>query len=157
MSNFLNMDEYKRRTSLRVEKKDAIMANEESDDSSIKCPKCKEAMSMVKHGAITMDKCEFCQGYWLKEGQIEYLCEHLKPHQLDKLNTIGQSKARKKDYRNLFHFDNRMKCPSCPKDLREVYFKLNSKIKLDICDRCQGVFYDADELKAVIVLIKGIA
>ena len=87
-----------------LKKKAAIMANEESYDTSIKCPKCKEAMSMVKHGSITMDKCEFCQGYWLKEGQIEYLCEHLKPHQLDRIEYHWAIESPKKRLSKLISF-----------------------------------------------------
>ena len=153
MSNFLNLDEYRKRTSLQVESK-TTPPKETRHDSGHNCPKCKESMSCVNHGNITINKCDYCHGYWIKDGQLEYLCEHLTDHQLSQLSKIGKSKQKQKNYNNLFHFESKMKCPYCPKSLREIYFKLDHKIKLDICDRCQGVFYDADELRAIITIIK---
>tara|TARA_Y100001935_G_C17302648_1_gene510251 strand:+ start:960 stop:1415 length:456 start_codon:yes stop_codon:yes gene_type:complete len=143
---------YKRRTSFSVEA--SIKQPKNQEKSSKNCPKCKELMTNVKHGDIGMDKCEFCHGYWIKDGQLEYLCENLSEYQLDLLHSIGQSKEKKKNYNNLFHFNSRMRCPDCPKDLREIYFKLDHNIKLDICDRCHGVFYDSNELNQIIKLIR---
>ena len=79
MNNFINMDELKKRTSLSIEKS-ITTKSARPIESSKKCPKCKEGMTSVKHGNIVMDKCQFCHGYWLKDGQLEYLCEHLTDH-----------------------------------------------------------------------------
>ena len=47
-----------------------------------------------------------------------------------------------------------MECPDCRSSLREIYFKLEHSTLLDICDPCQGVFYDNNELKRVISTIR---
>ncbi len=154
MKKYLNMDELKKRTSLRLDSSVTQSSNVEEFENNIKCPKCKEQMSQVKHGELMMDKCEFCNGYWIKDGQLEYLCENLTDRQIDHLNTIGKVKQKRKSYSNLFHFDLKQTCPYCTSNLREIYFKLDHKIKLDVCDRCKGVFYDSEELKTVIRTIK---
>ena len=45
-----------------------------------------------------------------------------------------------------------MKCPRCGNALTEREFQ---HVKLDACDRCKGVWFDAGELEMVLLLKKG--
>jgi hypothetical protein len=44
------------------------------------------------------------------------------------------------------------KCPRCGTPLTEREFQ---NVKLDACDRCKGVWFDAGELEMVMLLKKG--
>ena len=46
---------------------------------------------------------------------------------------------------------NAMKCPRCGNALTEREFQ---NVKLDACDRCKGVWFDAGELELVLLLKK---
>ena len=107
MKKYLNIDELKKRTSLTVNTRNSSNSINEVNEaeSCAECPKCKEKMNKMKHGNILIDKCEFCNGVWIKQGQLEYLCDNFTDHQIDQLNTIGKHKVKKKNYNNLFHFD----------------------------------------------------
>jgi uncharacterized protein len=45
-----------------------------------------------------------------------------------------------------------MKCPRCGNALTEREFQ---HVKLDACDRCKGVWFDAGELEMVLLLKRG--
>ena len=45
-----------------------------------------------------------------------------------------------------------MKCPRCNNALTEREFQT---VKLDACDRCKGVWFDAGELEMILLLKKG--
>jgi phage FluMu protein Com len=45
-----------------------------------------------------------------------------------------------------------VKCPRCGNTLTEREFQ---HVKLDACDRCKGVWFDAGELEMVLLLKKG--
>ena len=44
------------------------------------------------------------------------------------------------------------KCPRCQTPLTEREFQ---NVKLDACDRCKGVWFDAGELEMILLLKKG--
>ena len=44
------------------------------------------------------------------------------------------------------------KCPRCSGPLTEREFQ---NVKLDVCDRCKGVWFDAGELEMVLLLKRG--
>ena len=45
-----------------------------------------------------------------------------------------------------------MKCPRCGNTLTERAFQ---NVKLDACDRCKGVWFDAGELEMIMLLKRG--
>ena len=47
--------------------------------------------------------------------------------------------------------ESAMKCPRCGNPLTEREFQ---NVKLDACDRCKGVWFDAGELEMVLLLKK---
>ena len=85
---------------------------------------------------------------------LEFLCKHFKQEQIEQLEFLGEKKTKDDNFKNLFHFSSRYECPMCNGDLRDVYFQLDSSLRLDICDKCQGVFYDDNKLLKVVSLIK---
>ena len=143
-NGFLNIDHLQQQSATRLNKS-TDNKKEAVTDKAHSCPKCNELLSKVSFGSTSVEKCLFCKGLWLKAGQLEHICDFFSDDQIDRLQCIGAVKEKKPSYQSLFHFNSKMSCPHCSNNLREIYFKLDSKIRLDICDGCQGVFYDADE------------
>ena len=152
-NKYLDIEKLQQSTSMNINHKMAA-PKKVDQKSQKKCPKCDEGMVTLEYGPMSIDKCQYCQGIWLKEGQLEQLCEHFSDEVIEKLASVGQVKKKKKDFKQLFHFEEKRRCPCCPKQLREVYFQLDSSIMIDICDHCQGVFYDQEELKKIVSIIK---
>ena len=106
MSDFINNERFKRINALTSQDSQKELSTPFTPPvSRKKCPKCKENMNKIKHRNSFIDKCPACSGFWLREGQLEYLCEHLTERQLNNLNAIGSTKSKKKNFNNLFIFN----------------------------------------------------
>jgi Zn-finger nucleic acid-binding protein len=91
------------------------------------------------------DKCHKCDGLWLDRGELERLIES------------GQTSVEKQleeKYGNP-EFETEklagyMRCPRCQGRLQEITFTFTTRVRIDRCDQCLGVWIDAQELDRIL-------
>lgn len=104
---------------------------------SINCPKCNVATKPFNLDAdLTFDKCEKCNGMWMDKGELGRTAGHLQ----DFIDPVAAMNGPKTSY----------DCPKCsgPK-LHEIAYAPNSKLIVEVCKACQGVWLDSRELTKI--------
>ncbi len=95
------------------------------------CPKCKTATSS--------SKCGQCGGVWLSESALR---QRLEGVQVDNTRVPDPDSFQKTN-------EKKYECPQCQDPLDVVRF---GDIVLERCPNAHGMWFDADELQAVLLL-----
>lgn len=107
----------------------------------MQCPACDRGRlveSMTKQGVL-IDKCPDCDGTWLDRGEL-YLFSS-KPKQLHARVQAGPGD----------HRPSQRRCPRCDAALQARGF-LEADLEVDECPGCEGLWFDAGELRRVLEL-----
>ncbi|QOY88984.1 TFIIB-type zinc ribbon-containing protein [Paludibaculum fermentans] len=63
------------RTNLAAQENQAIQLEaareREKQLHFMKCPKCGQPLQEISVGAVRVDKCSACEGFWLEKGELE--------------------------------------------------------------------------------------
>lgn len=110
-----------------------------SNACEISCAKCGHAMSGFDIDARhSVGLCPQCKGMWLKRG------------------VLASSTGVERDFPDLRFIQSSstpttQACPDCPEGVRlyRAPFAPDSRIEIDTCRKCEGVFLDAKELPFV--------
>ena len=105
------------------------------------CPKCREPMIIAEYQGVEVDCCLSCGGNWLDAGELAWLAE-LTGAQPGRINDALQSAAPGPR--------TARRCPRCNKRLRSITVAAEPPLELDRCPRGHGLWFDADEMAAVI-------
>ena len=105
------------------------------------CPVCREPMVAFELEGVEIDHCVACRGTWLDAGELEMITE-LAGAASGELGRVlaGARHARR----------TRLRCPRCPRRLREITLGDGASIVLDRCPRGHGLWLDQGEMAAVI-------
>ena len=109
------------------------------------CPKCDVQLLLLHFRAIEVDFCERCRGIWLDAGELEALLEQRLDRQRDPvLASLDQDGVVAAGPQHL--------CPRCDQRLREITLSPPGRaaLTLDRCPRGHGLWFDAEELQAVL-------
>lgn len=101
---------------------------------SINCPKCQVPTTVFNFEAdLNFDRCDQCKGMWMDKGELARTTSS--PNDFpDPTRAASGPKTNKK-------------CPKCSNVfLHEVSFAPNSKLIVDVCGSCQGLWLDSREL-----------
>lgn len=108
------------------------------------CLKCREEMQKTIFDGVLIDYCPECHGFFLDSGEFE---EALKNECPDIQNLWNKSKEESKT-------ESRKTIPEvniCPKCLiGHMHQESRDKIKVDVCNHCEGIFFDKGELEFCI-------
>ena len=102
------------------------------------CPNCIERMSSTNANGIQTQTCLHCNGVWVSEKALAILLKQ----EASSLNTRslisgcdGESSAKRM-------------CALCPdQKLKIIHI---SGVEIDACETCGGIFFDEDEIKAIL-------
>ena len=126
------------------------------DETALPCPRCESDPLLVSRRMgkekITVMECGCCAGLWLGTETFSRLAQRTADAALDKQGQRPQSvSASSIDQRKgpLYR-----KCPKCRKLMRRKNYASRSGVILDICAE-DGVWFDADELSAILDWIRG--
>lgn len=101
------------------------------------CPSCGGAFASLKIGAVTIDRCQQCNGLWLDPLELERVLESdhatLTAHQTAHAPT-DPAKAKGP-------------CPRCGGTFIQLT-DLRADVVVDSCAACYGIFLDDGELAA---------
>lgn len=107
------------------------------------CPICKKELQGAIFYGVEVDYCPNCLGLWFEEDELR-LAKDEKDGDLRWLD-VDLWKDRKKFK---IYFGERL-CPFCRLPLYEVYYG-NSRVIVDFCSLCRGVWLDRGEFKRII-------
>jgi Zn-finger nucleic acid-binding protein len=111
------------------------------------CPVCKIKLETAIFYGVEVDYCPKCLGFWLEEGELnsakDYKDRNLRWLDIDLWKEAEKFKiARTKKI-----------CPVCRLPLYEVNYG-TSKVKVDVCNLCRGLWLDRGEFKKIIQYLK---
>jgi len=108
-----------------------------------KCPICKVPLQSALLSNVEVDYCPKCLGVWFEEDELRW-AKDAKDKNLQWLD-IDLWKDEKK-----FKISYGIRlCPSCRVPLYEIYYG-DSKVIVDVCNLCHGVWLDRAEFKKII-------
>jgi len=113
----------------------------------MKCPICKKDLGKAIFYGGEVDFCPNCLGLWFEEDELR-LAKDKKDKELRWLD-IDLWKDGQKFKISL---GIRM-CPTCRLPLHEVYYG-DSRIIVDICSLCNGIWLDRGEFKRIIEYLR---
>lgn len=101
---------------------------------STNCPKCNVATKPFTLDAdLTFDKCEKCKGMWMDKGELGRTAGHLQ----DFIDPVAAMNGPQTNFN----------CPKCANSkLHEILYAPKTKLILDVCKTCQGLWLDSREL-----------
>jgi len=113
----------------------------------MQCPICKKNLLSTILCNIEVDYCPTCLGLWFEEEELRWAKDE-KDRNLGWLDVdLWRDKKKLK-----ISYGMRL-CPSCRVPLYEVYYG-DSKIIVDVCNLCHGVWLDRAEFKKIIDWLK---
>ncbi|MFC1629834.1 zf-TFIIB domain-containing protein [Patescibacteria group bacterium] len=111
------------------------------------CPKCKKKLDSSIFRNTEVDYCPQCLGVWFDKEELR-LAKDVKDKDLIWLDIdIWKDETKFKIVPGI------RLCPSCRLPLYEVYYN-GSRIIVDVCNLCHGVWLDRGEFKKMIEYIK---
>lgn len=111
------------------------------------CPKCKKPLKTALLWAVEVSYCSSCLGLWFDKDELRWA----KDTKDARLRWLDIDLWEKKSKFRLAYGIRR--CPSCRVPLYEVYYG-DSKVIIDVCNLCQGVWLDRGEFKKIIDYLK---
>lgn len=111
------------------------------------CPICKIELSEVIFHKVGINSCSKCLGFWLEEDELR-MAKDEKDKEISWLDIdLWQDKTKFKINRG------QKVCPVCRLPLYEVEYS-DSKVKVDVCNLCLGIWLDRGEFKKIIEYLK---
>lgn len=111
------------------------------------CPNDNEQLEKMLFYEVEVNYCLKCLGMWFDKDELRLAKDH-RDKNLNWLDVdLWRDKLKFKVSRGNKH------CPVCRVGLREVHYD-DSKVKIDFCKMCQGIWLDRGEFKQIISYLK---
>ena len=105
------------------------------ETSTKNCPRDDGRLDKIGFSGINLDSCPNCDGVWLEKGELARL------HGLKQDLLPGQGGQDPRGPAN---------CPACQTPTETRYFSHASKVLLDWCPTCGGIWLDQAELTQIL-------
>lgn len=104
------------------------------------CPRCDKVMTPVRPDDVEVQQCPQCEGHWLEGADLRHL-EATVNVRLFEWRTLPPEDVQTRE----------LPCPRCkPREpMKKVRSERDRHVLLDVCGRCQGVWLDKGELRAI--------
>ena len=113
----------------------------------MECPVDQTEMEKVLFHDVGVDYCPLCLGIWFDQDELAWAKDN-KDQQLNWLDVdLWRDKGKFKLSRG------QKRCPKCRISLMEVGYD-DSKVKVDFCKMCNGIWLDRGEFKQIINYLK---
>jgi len=113
----------------------------------MECPNDNEQLEKVLFHLVEVDYCPKCLGMWFDKDELR----RAKDDRDKQLNWVDVDLWRDKSKFHVARGNKR--CPICRVGLTEVSYD-NSKVKVDFCKMCGGIWLDRGEFKQIINYLK---
>ena len=105
------------------------------------CPECGDPLVALELDGIEIDHCLSCCGTWLDAGELDMIATSLGADCAEIEATLVSQTAQGLASR---------RCPRCQRRFELVHLGEETKLELDRCPRGHGLWFDRDELQAVV-------
>jgi Zn-finger nucleic acid-binding protein len=119
-----------------------------------KCPRDGEVLARFTYESnVVVDKCPRCSGIFLDKGELEAIQEIKERSYEEELKVIpddvaaAYAIARQKQ-------QGTANCPKCAREMFAKEYAYCSRILIDVCPTCAGVWLESGELKALEVFFE---
>lgn len=129
----------------------------------MKCPIDNiEMQNRIYEGTVEIDECPSCQGIWLDKGELEKI-EQTRDNDYKKFLEEGMEARPFSDPRQsrgatisaaLPMEDRNLTCPSCSMPMHQKEHGYFSKIMIDCCLNCEGIWLDQGELQDIEIFFE---
>jgi len=113
----------------------------------MECPVDKTELESAILVDVEVDICPKCSGIWFDEDELRQAKDKKDP----KLDWVDIDLWR--DIKKFNISRGRQICPSCRMPLYEVLYD-NSKVRIDVCSLCKGIWLDKGEFKKIIAYLR---
>ena len=107
---------------------------------TLACPACRSDLQPGYLRGVAIDRCVECRGLWVETGELGVLLGT--PADLPQAPEPGK--------------DNGRRCPACGVGMFERRYDSASKVRLDACPRCHGIWLDPGELQALEPVVRAL-
>ena len=124
-----------------------------SENETLKCPSCSNALVEVAGKSATVDICQSCKGIWFDCGELVTVVQEL----LQREDVAPRSlRPFEKSKVQTAKADSQIKraCPRCQQQMKSFNYAYNSNIILEKCSNCEGIWADAGEAREVARYLK---
>lgn len=107
------------------------------------CPVCYQSLESIRLGSVHLDRCPRCQGIWFDHDELRQAKDITVPQAvwLDVEMWTDETKIRARHSGKL--------CPKCDAFTFTLRYG-QSRIEIDYCHNCSGVWLDSGEFEAII-------
>jgi Zn-finger nucleic acid-binding protein len=120
------------------------------------CPRCVQGLTEEKVGGVSIDTCGICGGHWYDAGELTQMRKErdaLSPEQRKAIRRLEPQRGQPLEEVPLERAQLRDLCPRCGVKLEPIHYAYSSKIIIDRCSECEGVWLDAGELDQIDRLV----
>jgi Zn-finger nucleic acid-binding protein len=118
------------------------------DGDNSECPRCKVRLEILSIGETEFRGCTKCDGMWMTTAAFENVCAE-RERQAAIFSFLDKRGVRPQIMTKV----NYVPCPDCGELMNRNNFARSSGVIVDVC-RDHGVWFDADELPAIIEFIR---
>jgi uncharacterized protein len=108
------------------------------------CPNCESALETIDMKGIKVDECVRCQGHWFDRGELRLA----KDKQDDDIRWLDFDPFGK-DAEEFSTASEGKRCPKCAEQMKALTYR-QSKVVIDKCPECYGVWLDHGELEKIV-------
>jgi len=110
------------------------------------CPVCRKEMEITYFKELQLDWCRLCGGLWFDGGEVEKLTTYKNiPKKLTHPMAYDYSEKKVQEGERL--------CPRCQQTMKVVDYQ---SVKVDVCMKCQGIWFDRYELAKTMGADEGV-
>lgn len=109
----------------------------------MKCPKCKTNLKTREIQGVEMNECEKCEGIWFEKDELK----KVKDHTDSDLNWMDFEIWKHQD--RFKAKETKYDCPNCSSAMDVLDYD-STKVEIDYCSNCHGVWLDKNELENII-------
>ena len=103
------------------------------------CPKCNILLKDHLLGGTLYHRCPQCEGFWFDRGELFRIRQEKDWFKIDPVHKRAKASVKK----------SRLKCPRDNKTLKTIKYQQETGIKVDVCQKCEGLWLDAGEIQAI--------
>jgi hypothetical protein len=120
----------------------------------MKCPADDESLTTTTYETeIRVDECPSCRGIWLDQGELERIQKTRERDYSEELRKIPDSVAGAYEMARQKTQGERT-CPACGREMEKREYAYSSRILIDSCPSCRGVWLDRGEVQALEVFFE---
>jgi len=114
------------------------------------CPDCEGTLKTIDCKGIKIDECSSCKGHWFDRGELRLA----KDKEDDDIRWLDFDPFGK-DANSLSVESEGKACPKCSKNMKSLTYR-KSKIIIDKCTDCEGVWLDNGEFEKIVEFLNEI-